>query len=484
MSIMTFFHSRFLRIRHERLLFQTQVLIYGLFTLEIAEKKLRKARKYQKDHRQESRWDKWSWLIRTHKMAQQQLSLLRACGRKIKQAGRLGLDAKQLEDFRACFQVLDAECTDPKELVETIESTWSQVQESVLRIRPPVFFTHAFLKFSHSSGIETASLIFGGLIALGIVHMTFFYQAGVGMPTNAYWTWDDLITSGILVIPQVLLLLLAVEAIFYFIRLFLGRRIGYRLHGVIIRRPASFLERRFGYRLHGMIVRHPVAVVLVFFGLAVFLVSFFGHSRGASAFENFMSMDTKDTQMATMMDRTVLNNVYLVGTTDRAAIFLRKKGGDDAASVTHKTRAQNERGNCKNNYGSTALAVLSTLGQGKANETRGKCSGTFDVLFMDRALMVCHAKKGQCEEALQDQYGQPSTVELKEIRKKMDYLENNLAVGLRTVSNQVKGIDAVIGNRFGELDDHMNRHLNQTLSAISDVGVRIDSRPPAEYDSE
>ena len=86
-------------------------------------------------------------------------------------------------------------------------------------IKPPVFMTHAFLRFSYSSGIEIPSMFVGGLIALGAIYMAFYYESAAGQSVTAYWTLNDLIIQGILVVPAVVFTILFAEALFFLYRI-------------------------------------------------------------------------------------------------------------------------------------------------------------------------------------------------------------------------------------------------------------------------
>lgn len=75
------------------------------------------------------------------------------------------------------------------------------------------------------------------------------------------------------------------------------------------------------------ILKHPLGLILIFIAALLFSASGIGYSNGREAFSEFkLAVDRheKEMELATTTDGTILSNVYLVGTTSRAAIFLQE----------------------------------------------------------------------------------------------------------------------------------------------------------------
>ena len=377
MSITTDFYAWLSRRGNEQrqLIHESGRLTVGLFSAKIARKRLREATKYSEGYGRVYRWDTWKWLIRTHWIAGKQIDLIESCFLKIDQAKRLQLRGTERKQFLACFATSSDKFRKFKTLIKVLEANkkkWLKTQERIEEVRPPIFFTHVFLRLRSSSGIEITSLLIGGLIALGAVHMVFFYEAAVGTSAYSYWTLEDLIVRGIVVFPYVVIILAAIETLFYF-----SRRI---------------VLRKLRYLLYGWILRRPVAPVLVLFALMTLVVSILGYARGSSAFDQFAEMNEHTAEMATVLDKSVLENVHLVGTSDRTAIFLRA----DLKGMDYK-RWRNKVIKPEIGYFMTAYRItLSFLGLRGNQPEPDEAEKKYTVLVMDRALIVCHAKMGKC----------------------------------------------------------------------------------------
>lgn len=303
----------FLRLVYSQndLIVQTEALARKILPSKDAKDQKEKAEGFRDGFSELTRWDTWRLLIRAHKSADIQLNLLNKCHRKINFVEKLRLNDDQNEKFVKCFANLGKKSQKMESLKKEIEKrqdAWKELQNTAREVKPPVFFSHSLLKLSDSTQVESVSLFIAGLIALGGVYMAFFFESAVGLSASAYWTLDDLINHGILVIPAVVLVLILIEAAF-----FIYRRLG----------PKN------SYKLHQFILEHPTSLVVCFFVFSMLVASWWGYSRGATAFGEFADMREDSADMATITDGTVLRDIYLVGTSDRTAIFLQAILGND-----------------------------------------------------------------------------------------------------------------------------------------------------------
>lgn len=357
----------------------------------------------------------------------------RAVAMRLDDDSRNSLSESLFDCFAEPLELGREQVSSPDELLKVLEerrSSWRGLAEEVQQVQPPVFVSHAFLRLSDSTGVEVASLFIAVLMGLGAINMAFFYATAAGQAANAYWTLEDLVIQGVFVLPWIVAALIVVEIVFAIVRWVVGGRGGYRWHGVIL--------------------AHPLRVAVVFVLVMSVALAIEGHRTGKKALEEFKTTMASEgkREMATVMDRSVLNNVYLVGTTDRTAIFLQLK--KSATSVTAHPPS----------LGQAASCVATSFGIGK-----GTCVGgsgpSHLVLVMDRALVVCHAKMGECEVVDPDGKGNSGEA-LGPLTDRLTALAGTVTAVERRSRDHDERLDAVLR----DVEEHMHRHLGIVLTRI------------------
>lgn len=433
--------------RQDRLLTEARALAAGILPLEEATGRADELPDRVRQVDGKDRWKSWRWLIATHYVAQDQLPRLRDCGRLIERSKsvRRDLDQKAQVAFENALisTLTHALRIDPRgassldavsKRFEECEKKWGEIAEKVRDERPPVFVSHAFLRLSDSTGLEIASLFVAGVIGLGAVYMAFFYATAAGQAPTAYWTLDDLIIQGIMILPQLFVALVVVEAVFGVARRIFGGK--------------------GSYRWHGMIVAHPLLVAFGFFVVMAVVLAVTGHGQGEAKLDDFKSSmkPGEKRQMATVLDRSVLNDVFLVGTTDRTAIFLQLKDAEKPVGVRAPT------------LGETVSCVLSSIGIWDES-----CDGgdrpNHRVLVMDRALVVCHAKENECvtvEPSVTPTIDRPSTMAL---AMQLDALDRKVGAIEQWTDSHHKDVKG----EFVNAAEHLNRHLGIILNVMGEA---------------
>ena len=445
MSILSHFRGwmSFRRDPAERLIVDSMAMVGELLAAAEARSLLEVAKRYADGPSDDDRWGMWRWLIQTHRSASEQLSLNSDSARLVDRARNIELTDDQRRRFMSSFSPLVDESDALVQLDEALREShpaWERLLVTIRRVRPRVFLTHAFLKLADISGIETASLFVGALIALGAVQMAFFYEASVRQTASAYWTLNDLIIQGMLVVPVVVALLGLVEVLFFLLRLFTIGVAG-------------------GYVSHGVILKYPARLVTVVFLATMLVVSLVGHALGERQFNRFKTVYSgteesshEDRQMATVLDRTVLHDVYLVGTTDRTAIFLQRNAWD----VPLSSRPPD--------YQTTLSCVASSTFLGLGDCERRSARG-YKVLVMDRALVVCHAKKGQCELAGGE------TNDTSKVERGLTELSRQVSDGFTASGNHVDQVRREFHSRldgeFADVREHLDRHRGQIIGKLA-----------------
>ena len=239
---------------------------------------------------------------------------------------------------------------------------WQNIVSKARQVRNPVFAFHVFFRLSEHSRLEIASLVIAGLIVSGAVRMLFFYMAAAKQSVYAYWVWDDLIIQAINVVPLALLGLVISEALF---------RVAWLLCEKA-KRPGLVL----------FVLHHPTSFALSFLVSLMLGASFLGHHQGITVWQDFK--ENGGTQSATMLDRTYLADVHLVGTTSRTAVFLRKEASGKLTRHAPRYRESLRDVAC-------VLPFPRSWCEDKAKD------GGYLVYVMDRDKILCHADAGQCE---------------------------------------------------------------------------------------
>lgn len=395
-------------------------------------------------------------------MAQDQALRLDNCCKLVRRAVAMRLDDDSRNSLREslfdCFakplELGREQASSLDELLKVLEersSPWRGLVEDVQRVRPPVFVSHAFLRLSDSTGVEVASLFIAVLMALGAINMAFYYATVAGQAANAYWTLEDLIIQGVLVLPWIVAALIVVEIVFAIVR-------------QVFRGPG-------GYRWHGVILAHPLQMAVAFVLVMAVALSIEGHLTGTKVLEEFettMNPDNIDNrQMATVMDLSVLNNVYLVGTTDRTAIFLQMK--ESATSVKVDPPSLEQAASC----------VATSFGIGKKTCVGGGGPNHL-VLVMDRALVVCHARMGECEVVKRDEKGKPEAPPGR-LAEQLTALAGNVTA----IKRWSRDHDERLNAELRDVEKHMNRHLNIILAGMgakSEDGTKSGSEDADKTD--
>ena len=457
----------------KQLIDSTRPIASRLKSKEVAEGRLQQARQFVEDHDPDNRWSSWRGLIRIHKRAQDQLELVRKSLLKLEQARKRDQHNELRVDFLKKFSHLSKRPTDLNSLetmLTDIRGEWTSVLSKIAEIRPPVYFTHAFLKLSESSGLGIATLFLGGLIGLGALHLSVFHQAAVGLSASVYWTQEDLFNQGIVVLPFVVGVLLAFEVAFHLL--------------------SSADAKASRYTLHGIILDRPVTLVLSFAVLTILVVASFAYRQGLQEFKDFTKMNLDTAEMATVMDGTVLRNVHLVGTTDRTAIFL--KASLKAGATADEFKEWRDKVTMpKSVFWETVFGLKfpSDLHASYDLANRvdsGSAEEPYSLRIMDRALIVCHGKLGDCEVADRSEHGDEAAALVEKevnrfarlIRNHSTLIENinissNFGSKLDQLgtdhSGQSKGVGDLqefVNREFKAVNTHMNRHLEKTIEAM------------------
>ena len=206
------------------------------------------------------------------------------------------------------------------------------------------------------------------------------------------------------------------------------------------------------YMFHGLLLKYPIRLVLLFFIFMMLVVSWRGHSQGEKAFNDFKEMDEKSSEMATVLDRSVLHNVFLVETTDRTAIFLRRE--DFEVTINASPPGYWEALRCVASHYWRWFDCHVYEGEG------------YDVLVMDRALVVCHADEGQCKaggdgpvtddlEGRLTALGHTVTGGFTDLGGSVDRVRGDLDLGFSQVSRELE-----------DVGDHLDRHRDQIVARV------------------
>ena len=387
MPLSRLFH-RFRALTPDRLIDESRVLGQMIHPHAAARDDLASLGDYRLGIDGRNRWDVWRSLVRADHASVEQLDVLVQCRRKVASADELRIQGNTLSCFLACFDKLGkhGSLATLTKSIDDRTTSWEELQTQIREAKPRVFVSHAFLMLSDISGVETVSLFIGGLIALGAVHMKAFYDGAVGETVAAYWTLDDLIVQGILVLEQVAVSLLLIEVVFYCI---------HRLTLILNGESKSYVA-------HWWILRHPFIVILPSVAIMVLVACVWGYTAGEKARNEFLDLTSlpeeedaseeklrKAPRLATMTDGTILQDVFLVGTTSRTATLLQ---------VTQwGTRSPDEDRKCtKPKEDLTLPEVDRPSPDAEPNQGRIECVRRHRVLVVDRAHVVCIATGKAC----------------------------------------------------------------------------------------
>ena len=376
----------------EHLKAKARALAEELFSQEAVEDKLENARSYAAGLDRTVGWKRWIWLIDTHRTARRQVWLLKKCATHVAHSRLINIHNSDVETLLNYFHDPIGKVGTRKKLEKRLSITresWLEVQGKIEEVRLPIAFTNVLLMVGTRSGIETTSLLIGALMAAGGIYMSYFYEAAVGISAYAYWTVEDLIVRGILMAPIVGSVLVGFEIVFILIRLVFTNRARYVLYG---------LTSRFHF--------YAVALFLI---IAMMAASGLGLFRGNKAFEKFARMNEQSAQMATAMDNSQLNYAYLVGTSDRTAVFLcamltANKPVADKEELSRWSKRIEGNPRKKKEYWKTTKHVFGPFQVKEPNQSRPTSNAPqklYKMVVMDRALIVCHAQQGKCPTPVQ-----------------------------------------------------------------------------------
>lgn len=397
-----------------------------------AEQTLQRAGEYAAEDETRDKWHVSKWLIDARKAASQQLLAVEACLKRARRLKQLlsvdeDLPPRLSDTYRRVFEsTTDLAITDLIDRLEANLNAWRPVSDKVRRMAMPnVFMTEAFFRVSERRGIQIASMVTAGLVVFGALHMRSYYQAAAEINVRSYWTLDDLIIQGMLVVPFALIALILMELFFRGMFRYFERD----------RRTVGSL------RTYRWLLGHPGAVAILLLILMGGFVERAGDVMGELKRDEFNDWSLSKSESATVLDGSVLEHVFLVGTTSRTAIFRRVKEWSNADSES--ARPQDS-----------------------------------DVIVMDRALVVCHARGEICSKL--PMRGTTTAGESDEtvmrIEERLTSLDNSVDSGFRKVVQDVKELDENIGLGFQSVDaefdevcKHLDRHQSQIMQGVDDA---------------
>lgn len=444
------------RSKEELLVSQAETLAEKLKPPANAEAILKDASVRATETTGSKRWKAWRWLMDTHRQACDRIQVLEACLRLIKRANRLGLEGRKLQEFLKPFSELPITCPNLKKLDEEIgrsQEQWIKVRDEVLENKPPVFATHAFLKLSETSGIEIASVFIGGLILLGAILMTCFYFTAIGQFASAYWTLDDLIVQGIRASLYLFLAIAILEAIFY-----------------LVFRSKFFGSSKDVFRGHAWVLEHPVRVTVLLLAVAAALTVILGTLDGRGKLKDFLRLGPGNAELAVLVDGEILKDVYLVGTTDRTAIFLQFKAPTCFSQLNDHPKHQKWE--------------LSHLAWHVPFVCPGwHCPGQnlskhINVLVIDRLQVLCHSKKDECAVLVSKDRAEDLAIHnrLSQLRDELGRTVEDLNNGLSEMNNQIdQHVHATSEEDWTGADDHRKCQPGNTLEEqLAEIQCHMD----------
>ena len=437
---------------------------------EVRDEELRRANELGLEVDSRKRWETWRQLIRIHERCDEQLGHLAKCQRFVSLAKRLKLNQEEKSTFVSSFESIGKGTSDLDSLKKAVVShreEWKELAERVRELRPRVFVTHAFLMLSEVSGVEMVSLFVGGLIGLGAVYTQVFYCVAIGQSVAAYFTLDDLINQGILVLRQVAVALLLIEIFFLVLR------------GMMW---ASF--PRLAYAPHWWVLRHPVKMVVIAAAFITSMTAMSAFVEGSDVRESFAQVKSGELELATVMDGTILENVRLVGTTSRTATFQQVRGWgrwEEARDGSRQCVAEVEKTTTEK-VPAAAGAVTTSTGRETESE---ECALGPNVLIMDRALIVCHAEGTLCRDQARREGVAGSAggdvwtreavekvgMSLKRLESGVDRVEERTASlpDREDWSELRRGLDGHLNEHVEEINIHLNRHLEHVGDMFEEV---------------
>lgn len=431
----------FRQTKPEQLIEESRSLGQDLRGRKHAKRVLEVAAGYEQGIEGRERWRSWRDLIGVHEQCEGQLRALKSVNDLLKEVEKAGLDEEHRSEFFESFSHLvenNAEAELPDELRER-ERSWLGVRAKVKEVAPNVFVTHAFLMLADLSGVEVASLVVGGLVGLGAIYTWAFYEAAIGMSVLGYFTWEDFAYQGLRVLLEISVALGLIETFFWAWR--------------AIRRRSS--QNR-AFAAHRWVLRRPVRMVAGVMAFTAALTFCSGWLFGRVERAKFFETERCSLQLATVLDGSILEDVYLVGTTARTATFLQVRNPQDLAAPGTGAEADCEEeapqslGTRVRELIMAVRAVVRSPIRDPKEWERKEARFSERVLIMDRALVVCHAKGNACG---------------KQGRKRPN---PTAADAVADLAMSLGGVarSAELGGRKGDLDQHVNLDHDQVRELL------------------
>ena len=441
MSFLTDLRRKWRDRQMATLIREMKALADRVHSMDIVDQAQKKASNLADRQNDSMSWDDRRWLMDTRKKAQEQVLLLDLCLAKVDRARNLNPGEEVPAEFVKCFSQLgDGEerkvdrINDLKRALNSLRNAWAKVLRTISNVKTRVWAMQAFVRFSDLSRLQMGSIIIGGLIVLGAVRMVFFYRAAAGQSVSAYWTLDDLIIQGIATAPVVVLVMLVVELLF--------RVLSTSKYGA------------------WLIPKQPTLMIIVLLAALLLIVANFGFFRGRAVFVEFTK--TRGDEVATVMDKTILRDVHLVGTTSRTAVFL--------MAIPKTTKVENSQPpGYWSTFWSTFLCAADEFGIDLPWDQCVKPKGNqpYQVLVMDRAQVVCHAKtkNGNICENLPIRPGAEVS---------QGYLDKRLNELQRRQDKVALKVTGAVGKRIDSIEKHMDRHHDQITNRLPSLGPDSD----------
>ncbi len=437
---------KFRQADFETLIREAQELGPRLLGEKEAKKALGAAAAHEKGIDGPTRWKSWRQLIEINEQCEDQLRALRHTHYLLGEVEQAGLDGRKKSDVLGTFDHLLKDDPD-QDLIEEIrerERCWLQVRAKVKDVMPDVFVVHAFLRLADLTGVEIASLLVGGLLCLGAIYTNTFYFAAIGTSVLDYFTWEDFTYQGLRVLREIAVAFVLVECLLWTFRK--------------VRRRSSLGA---AFAAHRRVLKSPVKMVVHMFLFTAVLTFCSGWLSGKLERARFFEKEPCELELATALDGSILDDVFLVGTTSRTAAFLQVKewgtwapsgeGGVQAGCEDEVPRSPWTR---IGDYVGALKGVIRNPMRGEGESKREEGGFGERVLIMDRALVVCHARGDAC---------------LKQGRRVPDAGTKEAIAELTKRLETVAQSDE-LGQLSKEVDKHLNRHHRQVLSLIEPLG--------------
>ena len=198
-------------------------------------------------------------------------------------------------------------------------------------------------------------------VSLGMVFTEIYYRTSIGRSLFRYLTLEDFLDEGVRGVFYLATFWAFCELIFGLVKSLQGQ-----------------LSHRWRFIPHLWILNRSGSVAALVFAALLLWTALGAFMAGKDGRADFFAMTPESTQLATVMDGTVLRDVHLIGTTSRTATFLQ-------VCEWAKERPDARR-------------RLSGCDQTTRAPREGEVVRSGRVLVMDRALVVCHGEGEVCDD--------------------------------------------------------------------------------------